>query len=105
MRLIAFCLSLIMSLAANASTLFLEVDVDGNAVSCDLIGVPVAANSCQAAAGKCAWDMTGVPAGSYSATGVCLNSVGQSGPQGAHTFNLPAVPGAPTGWRFILQTP
>lgn len=105
MKFIALCFSMLMSVAANASTLFLEVDVDGNAVSCDITGVPVASTSCPAIAGKCDWDMTGVPAGTYSVTGSCSNSVGQSGPQSSHTFDLPAVSGAPTGWRFILQTP
>lgn len=104
MRFIALCFSMLMSIAANASTLFLEVDVDGSSVSCEITGVPVVATSCPAAAGKCAWDMTGVATGTYSVTGVCLNSVGQSGQAGTHAFTLPAVPGAPMGWRFILQT-
>lgn len=97
----ALLFAALLPLAAQAAP-FLEADVQPEADTCTVAGLPAAVPATvQEAAGKCRWDLNGLPVGSYTARATAANVWGSSLPSDPFAFARPASTAAPAGLRLV----
>jgi hypothetical protein len=94
-------LALLLPFAAQAAP-FLVMDVQPEADSCTVVGLPAAINpTATEVGGQCKIDLAGIPVGSYTVTTTANNMWETSGPTVPFVFRRPVSISMPAGLRLV----